>query len=420
MPQSSLLNFSSNSEAQRALQLFHLIAEATAPVTGEDFFKVLLKHGAAALSVQCAFITECLDYPQTRVRMLAQWLGDAFVDNEEYPLAGTSCEDVIVGGKVCFIAKGAQALYKNEPGVEGYFGIPLFDNVNHRVIGHLAFLDEGEMIDDPLAQSILRIFSARAAVELQRLHAEEKARQLLDELAHVSRLSALGEMASALAHEVNQPLTAIIGYAQACLRMLQARVAEQGEIHHALQRMVMQAEAAGAVIRHLRSLVRKDAPSVSVNVCDSIHEVIGLMNAYLRAQQVAVRLECNDALPQVWANPVQIQQVIVNLIKNSVEAINAAERNHKQVVINATCVHNLIEISVEDNGIGLPQQVEKIFDPFVTAKPDGLGIGLSISRSIIEAHGGRLWAEPGAQGGARICFSLPVGSGYAQTYDAQS
>jgi PAS domain S-box-containing protein len=166
-------------ERKRVEEMLWRIAEATFALTGKEFFRSLVRHFAALLGVRYAFITECMDYPTTRVRQLAFWANDAFADTNEFALAGTPCRDVIVDGKVCLYTHDVQAALPENPvlpamGAQSYLGIPIFDS-SGRVIGHLAFIDDKPMREELLVQSIFKIFTARAAAELERGYAEQEA-----------------------------------------------------------------------------------------------------------------------------------------------------------------------------------------------------------------------------------------------------
>jgi two-component system sensor kinase FixL len=230
-------------------------------------------------------------------------------------------------------------------------------------------------------------------------------------LAHMDRLSLMGEMATGLAHELNQPLTSIYAYAQACLRMLHGGDAGSERVEHALQQIARLAEQAGGIIRRLRDFVsRRGMKWVSVDLGGLIEEAIEFIKPESRERGVTIELDLSARLPQVLADPVQIEQVVLNLMRNAIEAMTLAGTEARVLSISASPVDNGgVLITVEDTGPGLGKaQIDRIFDAFHTTKADGMGMGLAISRSIVESHGGRLWAQAGGKGGAVFRFTLPA------------
>jgi len=243
-----------------------------------------------------------------------------------------------------------------------------------------------------------------------RKRAEEEARRYRAELAHVARLSTMGEMASSMAHELNQPLTAIATNADACIRLLESRPEARDRIIDALEAIGAQARRAGAIIQQLRQFVRKEEPETTkVNLNQLIDEVLMLVQPELDRAGIIVERHFAPDLAQVRAQRIQIDQVILNLILNAIEAMEeAGSKNRKIILRTANAGNNAVVVCVEDTGPGLAPEIEDtVFDPFVTSKPQGMGLGLSISRGIITAHGGNLYHDDGAEG-ARFRFTLPV------------
>lgn len=243
----------------------------------------------------------------------------------------------------------------------------------------------------------------------ERLKAAESERLLRQQLTHAARLGAIGGMATGLAHEINQPLSAISNYAQVCIRLLENGKGTTEEIIDDMRKISQQVERAAEIIKWLRKTVRREAvdkTSLDINAC--ISEVVDLMEAEFRARKSRVQLELSNSLPPVTVNRVQIQQVLVNLIQNS---LNAADprRPHTIVIKSGRSNGEMIEIDVEDDGPGVPPDIQdEIFTPFFSTKGEGLGFGLSVSRSIIEAHGGELWLDPEFTPGAAFRFVVPV------------
>jgi len=258
----------------------------------------------------------------------------------------------------------------------------------------------------------------------ERHRAEDNARQRQAELAHVARLNTMGEMASGFAHELNQPLSAITNYAQGCVRRLNRGAKNpdtlrDGEdvdaLRDAMEQVSVQAGRAGEIIRRIRSYVRKDQSAhTQVDVNALIQDVADFMRAEFDRSEVMIGLDLHNPLPPVLADAIQIEQVILNLIRNGIEAMADAKPGRRELFISTRHAPEGVQVSVRDRGHGIPAEtLDRIFDPFVTTKQGGLGLGLSISQSIIESHGGRLTAEAAAGSGTRFRFTLPA-SGEAE------
>lgn len=259
--------------------------------------------------------------------------------------------------------------------------------------------------------------AGRAEDITERRLAEELAQKRHGELAHMCRLQTMGAMGSALAHEVNQPLAAITNYAVGCQHRLRAGNMDAEALAGALEQIVSQARRAGDIVRGLRDFVRKhERSTVMIEVSGLIDEVVLLAEPEARSYGVTLRKRLQAELPEVLGDRIQIQQVLLNLVRNALEAFDERPAGERVVMIEAvTSGAGEVELCVSDNGPGLGgADLEELFAPFQTSKPGGLGMGLSISRSIAEAHGGRLWAqcEPNAgSGGAAFHFTLPTTQG---------
>lgn len=252
----------------------------------------------------------------------------------------------------------------------------------------------------------LAIFSTDVT---ERRRAEEAARQHQAELTHVLRVTSMGEMAAGLAHELNQPLAAIANYAQGSMRRLRANPPQVEPVLAVIDDIAAEALRAGEIIRRLRSLIRKEAPRQDwVDLNELVGEVLRLLEPETRQHAVTVRVHADARLPALIADRIQIEQVILNLVRNAVEAMREVEGRRELDIRTIAVGDDLVEVSVRDTGPGLPAAlVDHVFDPFVSTKPAGLGMGLSISRTIIEAHQGRLWASASV-GGAHFHFTLPA------------
>jgi PAS domain S-box-containing protein len=522
----------------RAEELLRALVAATAPTTGEEFFQALVRNLAQLLGVKYAFVTECADQPPTRLRTLAFWDGEGFLDNREYELRATPCEAVINEARECCYPARVSELFPRERkyGAESYRGIPILDAPGRRVIGHLAFLDQRRMAEDDIGWSLARLFAVRAGSELERMRSERALRESeeryrlvvenqgdmvlkldpgrrvlfaspswfetfglapdgalgeplrlevheedraafanawmalfdpphsgevelramtaagwrwiawrcravtvpggeveavvatgrdvtarkeaetraglhLEQLARLSRAAALGAMGSALAHELNQPLASLVNYSQACRRLLAAMPVESAELREAMERIAVNAERAGAILRNMRELLARRAPErrpMSVN--DAVRNAARLSAPVARARRVRLRLLLEEALPPVAADPVQIEQVVLNLVSNGMDAIRDGGGDAGEVLITTALgpEPGEVEVRVRDSGAGIAEaQRGRLFEPFYTTKPGGLGMGLAICKCILEAHRGRLEALP-CEPGALFRFTLPV------------
>jgi signal transduction histidine kinase len=230
------------------------------------------------------------------------------------------------------------------------------------------------------------------------------------ELAHVARVSSLGAMTASIAHEVNQPLSGIVTNASACLRMLAADPPDLEGARETARRTIRDGKRASDIIARLRALFRKKStPAESVDLNEATEEVIALLSSELQRTAVILRAELAEDLPAIAADRVQLQQVVLNLLMNASEAMEDIDDRPRRLTIRTERdADDGVRMSVRDVGVGLPQDSERLFQAFHTTKSGGMGIGLSVSRSIIENHRGRLWAEPNGGPGATFSFCIPI------------
>ena len=258
----------------------------------------------------------------------------------------------------------------------------------------------------------LRLIGELFANALMRQRAEEASRRLWHELAHAARVSMLGEISASVAHELNQPLTAILSNAQAAQRFLTMKTPDVEEVQQALTDIIADDQRAGKIIQQLRALGKKEAVDrAPLDVNTLVQEVIRLVHSDALARQITVSLDLAAELPVINGERIQLQQVMLNLVLNAFEAMQPVTDHPRGLLIRTTCVDPCaITASFQDAGIGVDEAtLASMFNSFFTTKAEGMGMGLAISRAIIEAHGGRLWAVPNPDRGVTVWFTLPTG-----------
>jgi len=257
--------------------------------------------------------------------------------------------------------------------------------------------------------NLLQFVGSSTDITERRL-AEEALHQAQANLARISRITTMGELTASLAHEVNQPIAAAVTDANTCLRWLNRHQPDLDEAREAASRMVKDATRAAEIISRTRLLFKKVTPQWElVDMHEIIREMVALMSGEAARYSISVWAELAAELPEVMGDRVQLQQVLMNLLMNSVEAMKDADGPRELIIRSRTTEDAQLLVSISDTGVGLPpQQANKIFDAFFTTKPQGTGMGLRISRSIVESHGGRLWAADNSSRGASFHLSLPT------------
>jgi len=260
--------------------------------------------------------------------------------------------------------------------------------------------------------TVIEDITERKRAEAEARESERRYREVEMELAHASRVATMGQLSASIAHEINQPITAAITNANAALRWLGARPPDLEEVRQALGRIVNDGNRAGEVISRVRDLIKKAPPRKDrLGINEAILEVVALTRSEVVKNRISVQTELAEGLPRIQGDRVQLQQVILNLIINAVEAMSDDEGSRELLISTGKAEPNGsgVLVAVRDSGPGLtPASIERLFEAFYTTKPDGMGMGLSICRSIIEAHGGRLWATANAPRGAVLQFALPL------------
>jgi signal transduction histidine kinase len=272
-------------------------------------------------------------------------------------------------------------------------------------------------IDDPETGqpvnigNVCRDITERKRAEAKARENDRRYREMQTELAHANRVAAMGQLTASIAHEVNQPLTGVITYGDACLRWLDGEVPRIDQARNAVEQMIGSARRASDVIARIRALSRKDAlETAQLDINKAIDDVITLIREEINVHGVSLQLDLGASLPPVDGDRIQLQQVIMNLLMNGIQATSRVTGRPRELRIQ-TLEHgsDQIRVAVEDSGPGIePENIDRVFKAFYTTKPDGIGMGLSICRSIVEAHGGRLWATANVPHGATFQFTLPV------------
>jgi len=231
------------------------------------------------------------------------------------------------------------------------------------------------------------------------------------ELTRLSRVLSMGELTASIAHEIKQPLTAVVMNGHASIEWLSASPPNLDKVRQSTEKIIQDGTRAGAILSRIRALFKKETSTKDwLDINDVIQELVALVRAEAQKQHVSLRLELATDLPKLMGDRIQLQQVVLNLMMNGIDAIAAADNTTRDLLVSSWKQgEEEIGVRVEDTGVGLnPENVEKIFDPFFTTKPHGIGMGLSISRTIVESHEGKLWATPRPAGGTIFQFNIPV------------
>ena len=393
-------------DRKQAMQAMQAVALGTASAsTGDQFFQTLMRHVATALRADDAWLTEPAD-EGTHMRVLGWWSEGRPRDDKILSATKLPCLEVMDGPPLA-IAHGAARMFRHEllSGREAFLAQPLSD-ASGRILGVLAVARAEPLEDLAMVDSILQIFAARATAELERLRVEARVWQREEELAHVGRLQTMGEMASGIAHELNQPLLAIMNHAAAARLGLSTHGQEQ--VAGDLNDIELQAERAAEIIQRLRSFVQRHPPVwAPININALVGDVLRFMRMQAQRLRCSMISDLDPSTPTTTADRILLEQVLVNLISNALEAIQNLPEDERRVTVRTEAYETAVLVAVDDPGSG-PESNINLFEPFVSTKADGLGIGLSISRSIIERHQGYLWHEPRHPRGCRFAFRLPL------------
>jgi signal transduction histidine kinase/DNA-binding NarL/FixJ family response regulator len=390
-------------ERQRSEQTLRLIVEGTASVTGEEFFRSLVRSLSTALNVRYALVSGCIDAPPTRVCTYAFWQGNEFGENTEYDLYGTPCEQIFNGQGCQYFPEGVQALFPLEQELvemeaESYAGIPLLSSGGD-LLGHLAVLDDKVFGDEPRHTAILEIFAARAAAEIERQQAAEALREASKAL---EQLAEIGELASMIVHEIRNPLTTLLLGLNAFKRL---ELPEQYQTYRSLA-----LDEGERLQRLLNQILLYAKPQNLAQSEVELNHFIAEMLSSLRGMPAAtgkhLRFMGTPTPIKILADSDKLKQVIINLVANAFEAVEEAEEI--ALSLHAEEAHRVC-LQIHNGGAPIPSDVlPKLTKPFVTTKASGTGLGLAIVKRIVEAHGGELSIESSAAVGTTITVQFIV------------
>jgi C4-dicarboxylate-specific signal transduction histidine kinase len=292
-------------------------------------------------------------------------------------------------------------------GLRACWSVPILSSAG-RVLGTFATYYREPRRPTPYEHHVIERITHLASIAIEGERAEEALRQAQGEIARVSRVTTMGELTVSLAHELNQPIAAALTNANTCVLWLAGDSPNIEEACAAAMRIVQDGTRAADIIRRIRLLFEKGTPErTSVDVNELIREMTVLLRGEARRDAISVRTELAADCPPVMSDRVQLQQVLMNLIVNGIDAMKQVEGARELVIASRCTEPDQVRVSVSDTGVGLPPQTDQIFKPFFTTKPHGTGMGLSISRSIVESHGGRLWATDNPSRGATFHVALP-------------
>jgi len=399
---------------KRFEDMLRKIAEGVPCSSSDEFVRSLARRLSDVLAVDFVFVGLLAGENNDRIKTVAALMDGEMRENIEYDLENTPCDSVLKFGLVS-CASGVQSQFPRdqqlvEMGVESYLGMAL-RSLTGQTFGLVSVMGRAPIKNIETHESLLQIFASRAAAEMERQQAQESLQQTQSELAHIARVMITGELAATIAHEVNQPLTAMVANANATRRMLGNGKANLDEAREAIDDIIKDAHRASQVVGRIRSLLSKGPHRTRpLAINEVIEEVVAIVRNDLVGKKVSLRMELAHGLPKAEADRVEIQQVMLNLMMNAVEAMRNVEGEGRNLLIRtARDESGSVLVEVQDSGVGIASEnLDRIFDAFYTTRPEGMGMGLSICRTIVEAHGGRLWAESIKDKGATFRFTLPT------------
>ncbi len=333
-----------------------------------------------------------------------------FLSNDEESLS-VEFRLQLPGPRIKYVVASSLPLYGESGAKTGYIGN--LTDITEQRLTQLELERANQDLEKRVQERTAELISTNEQLRqemAERFHTEERLREQQAQLSHALRVRTLGEMAAELAHEVNQPLAAISHYVHGSMQRLEMGQLTMQEVGSTLEFIARESERAADVIRRTKRFASTQQPSRSrLDLHKLIHESLEMLSQRIREQKIQVELPLAEELPEATGDELQVQQVIVNLLRNAIEAMADSPTSPRVVRISTRSDQQFVEFEVADSGPGLNfAQQERIFEPFQTTKPEGLGLGLSISRTIIEAHGGRLWSVVPCEQGATFRFTLPL------------
>jgi signal transduction histidine kinase len=384
-------------EREKSEQILRSIVEGTVSVTGQDFFRSLVRSLAQALGVRYAFISECMDDPPTRVRSFAFWEGNEFGEAFEYDLPGTPCELIISSNKYQCFPTQIQTLFPEEKDefeameAQSYAGIPLLTSTG-KLLGHLAVLDDKSMEPNERTQAILEIFAARAGAEMERLQIEKA----------VARLAEIGELAATIVHEVRNPLTTIMMGLNA-FKKLQLADRFQEYLNLSLDEADRLERLLSQILLYSRPQTL-DRSQIELNIF--ITETLDILQTVPVAAGKHLNFSANTTPVNILADRDKLKQVLINLVTNACEAVSTGEAISISIHKSED---RRICIQIHNGGMPIPADIlPQLTKPFFTTKASGTGLGLAIVKRIVEAHNGELGIESGEGVGSIVTVQLPL------------
>ena len=385
------------------------MSASIASLTGEEFLRGLVRCLAEHLEVEMVAVVERMEQKPGWAHSVVLW-HDGIADNIEYPLEGDPCS-VVARGQICIYPDNLVSFFPENELIlslraRAFIGVPLFDT-NGEVFGAFKVVSSRPIENPDFVQYVLHFFSGRVTGELLRVREEDRERARLADVAHASRIGTMSHLATGIAHEVNQPLAAIVNYTSGMRHRLAALGIDDRELRQAVEAASDEAQRAAEIVRRMRTFLKKgDVERTRASFRDIAETALQHVSSEAKALGVDIRTQ-GTPQDEIAVDVIQIEQVLFNLLRNSLDGLR--DRPHPREIAMEWNVgeDGKLWMHVLDNGPGIDEgQEEKIFESFVSSKRDGLGMGLSISRSIVESHGGRMWCEQAGQG-AHFVFSLP-------------
>lgn len=403
-------------DSVNAMREFYRVISTPRP-RARDSIRALLAMGCQRFGTATGILARVEEQRYEIVEIVEIVAGDGGIAvGDVFALGDTYCRDTLRAREPLGFAHASASARRQHPcyfkfKLETYLGVPV--RIGGQVFGTLNFSDPRPR-PAPFSTVDLELIQLMAqwvgtTLEQDRMAAAAQRQHTL--LAHASRLNLLGEMATGLAHEINQPITAIALYAETCLSRLRGGQPDPAELRIILEKIAAQSARTNTIIQHVRQFARQSKPQYrTVRVQDLLDDIADFLHLEVRRHDVRLHRAIAPDLPPVLADPLQFQQVILNLIHNAVDAMSVCE-GPRTITVLARADQEFVEIGIRDTGPGVtPDVFNQLLHPFFTTKPDGLGLGLSISQSIVEAHGGRMWATPNQGPGVTFRFTLPAAS----------